>query len=665
MSEPAGDAHDRGLSCLQRLRERGVLRVALSYTVIAWLLLQIADVVFDPLGVPKWAMTALIGAALAGFPLAVAMAWFLEIGERGIEVDRSAAGVARPTARGLRHYADAVVIGVLLVAVAILAVRQSDLGRPNPPANPAIAVLPFENLSGDPEQEYFSDGLAEEMLDRLGRVPGLRVIARASSFSFKGKGVDAKTIAEKLGVTTVLEGSVRRDGQRLRLKARLIDGATGQQAWSGSFDRELTDVFKLQDELANAVVEAIVPAARGEASAEPQAPTSDLNAYDYYLLARTQLALRLPETIRKSVELAQQAVERDPKFARAYAQLASSLIFLQMLDRTADPDEAQADLRRAEAAIHQALALDPKLSEAYGALANLQRETGRPGAEDSYKHAIDLNPNNAAAWHDYSVYLSNFANRPEESIRATARSLELDPRQPVTWANYLDHVAHEGRARFEAELTRAIRSVGDMPGAVARFGLMIWAHDADSYRREFAGLVRRFADTPGALDGQVFPVAVICGFPVEIMLAAEAKARKPQDGIAPLWALEYRAWQPVDPGLAATRLPAEARGVLGLACFSRRMRQVSRVTGSASTGSFSCCSTARARKVLTSGRSWPSGLPCRADTRKPPARWPWLSRSKPRGIPSCSAATHTGDSWTRRRPEFSARQAAAKKPDGW
>jgi len=203
---PDGRTAPERAGFLSRLRERGVLRVAASYAVIAWLLLQIASVVLDPLGVPKWVMTALIIAAAVGLPIAIALAWFLEIGEHGVEVDRSEDGAPRPSARGLRHYADAIVIGVLLIAVVILVVRQSDLGKPKPPANPAIAVLPFENQSGDPQQEYFSDGLADEMLERLGRVPGLRVIARSSSFSFKGRSVDARTIAEKLGVRFYLHG---------------------------------------------------------------------------------------------------------------------------------------------------------------------------------------------------------------------------------------------------------------------------------------------------------------------------------------------------------------------------------------------------------------------------------------------------------------------------
>ena len=189
----------------------------------------------------------------------------------------------RPSVHGKRRFADLAIIGVLLIAVAVLLVRQSDIGKPPPPANPAIAVLPFENLSGNPEQAYFSDGLAVEVLDRLGRVPGLRVIASSSSFSFKGKNQDPRTVAEQLGVTTVLQGSVRRDGRKLKVNAKLIDGTTGFQLWSGSFDREVTDIFAVQAELAAAVIDAIVPAARGDTVAAPP-PTTNLDAHDHYLL---------------------------------------------------------------------------------------------------------------------------------------------------------------------------------------------------------------------------------------------------------------------------------------------------------------------------------------------------------------------------------------------
>ena len=205
---------------LHRLRERGVLRVAASYAVIAWLLLQIADVTFELLGVPRWVMISLIATAVLGFPAAIALAWYFELGDRGLTRDTAADAAARPVVHGLRRYADVAIIGVLLATVAALVVRQSDFAKPPPPDRPTIAVLPFANLSGDPAQEYFSDGLAQELIDRLGRVPGLAVIGRSSAFSFKGKALDPRTIAERLGATTVLDGALRREGQRSRSRPR-------------------------------------------------------------------------------------------------------------------------------------------------------------------------------------------------------------------------------------------------------------------------------------------------------------------------------------------------------------------------------------------------------------------------------------------------------------
>jgi TolB-like protein/tetratricopeptide (TPR) repeat protein len=546
MSEPKTLASKTATrpTLLHRLRERGVLRVAASYAVIAWLLLQVGSIVFDPLGVPKWVMTALILAAATGFPVALAVAWSFELGEHGIEFDTAAEGRARPHVVGWRRYADAIVIGLLVVTVAVLLVRQYGLGRPKPPANPAIAVLPFDNLSRDPEQEYFSDGLAEEMLDRLGRVPGLKVIASSSSFGFKHRDVEVTEVARRLGVTSVLVGSVRRSGKRLKLNARLIDGASGRQVWSGSFDREVNDIFAVQAELAGAIVNALVPAARGEVMDSPAAPTTNLNAYDLYLLARTQLGLRTVDSMRKSVELMERAVELDPKFARAHAHLAASLLFARSYE--VDPKRDQEFLERAQASIYRALALDPKLSEAYDAQGNLLRDTAQPGAEDAYKRALALNPNNAAAWHDYAVFLGNNSDRRAESKRATARSLELDPRQPVTWANYLTGVRAEGRQRFEAELARAIRTVGDMPEATARFPHPIWSNDRSGYRREMSARIGEAHGDALALDGLTMPEAAIVGFPDVVMQAALLKPQPQGDAELPIALNLYRAWSPVD-----------------------------------------------------------------------------------------------------------------------
>jgi len=465
-------AEEQRTHWLAQLRERGVVRVALSYAAIAWLLLQAADVTFEPLGLPGWAMRALIVAAILGFPVAVLLAWHFEIGDHGLSRDTAAADASRPRVHGIRRYADVAIIGVLLVVVAVLVVRQSDFGKPPLPEKPSLAVLPFENLSGDDAQAYFSDGLAEEVLDRLGQVPGLIVVARSSSFSFRGQGLDVRAIAERLGVAVILEGAVRRDGRRLRLNAKLIDGETGYQLWSGSFDREVNDVFAVQEELARAVIDAIVPVARGDTRAAMTVtpPTTSLTAYDLFLLGRSAQTLRGPagrEHLKKSVEHFEQALKLDPGFARAQGALANSLVLLMAYNEAGQPDPAE--LRRAESAVYKALSLNPDSSEAQGAYANLLRGTQRAGAEDAYRRAIELNSNNAEAWHGYAVYLSSQPGREAESDAATRRALELDPRSLVTWANYLDQVARTDRARFSEEMARVAVIFRDVPDALLSF----------------------------------------------------------------------------------------------------------------------------------------------------------------------------------------------------
>jgi len=212
-----------GHSWLSEARRRGVLRVAASYAVIAWLLLQIADVTFGPLGVPTWVLTTLIISAAIGFPVALGLAWFFDLSPQGIQRE-SATGVATPPMRGVRRYADVIIIAVLVAVVGALLVRQRDMEQRFGALEPAVAVMPFTNLGGDPAQEYFSDGLADELIGRLGQVPGLKVAARSSSFALKRKQLDAKSIARELGVAAILEGSVRRRAHRRTLRVSALVG---------------------------------------------------------------------------------------------------------------------------------------------------------------------------------------------------------------------------------------------------------------------------------------------------------------------------------------------------------------------------------------------------------------------------------------------------------
>jgi hypothetical protein len=284
-------------------------------------------------------------------------------------------------------------------------------------------------------------------------------------------------------------------------------------------------------------------------------PTTDLKAYDLYLLARTQLAMRTPESIQKSVELMEQAIALDPNFARAHAHLAASLLFKRVYDSNSAAEDTL--MRRAETSVHRALALDPNLSEAYDAQGNLLSITGRPGAEEAYRRAIELNPNNASAWHDYAVFLGNVAQRPDESTRATIRSLELDPRQPVTWANFLMHVVEtQGRERFEAEYARAMRTVGDMPGATFRFPQPIWADDRMGFRKELGKRIDEARGDAGVLDALTLPNAAIAAFPVEVLKAGLAKPQSEADVAMPIWVNYSAAWFVTDPQRSASYVPA-------------------------------------------------------------------------------------------------------------
>ena len=508
---------------LQRLRERGVLRVVASYAVIAWLLLQIADVTFEPLGVPRWVMITLITAAVLGLPVAITLAWQYELGDGGLARDTAADAAARPVVHGLRRYADVAIIGVLLATVAALLVRQSDLGKPPPPDRPTIAVLPFANLSGDPKQEFFSDGLAQELIDRLGRVPGLAVIGRSSSFAFKGKAFDARTIAERLGATTVLDGAVRRDGQQLKVSATLLDGSSGRTIWSESFERNSTDVFAVQEELAAAVIDAIVPAARGNAQAQSAPPTRDMAAYDLYLLGRAAQEARTGERLRESVDYFERALRLDPDYAKAYAGLSRSLMLWQGYGGVSPPRDAQ---KRAEAAAYRALATDPELPEAHAALGTALRERDPARAEDSYKRALELNPNNIVALYDYTQLLSRDESRSAEQKMLFAKVRELDPRLAIVWLNVIGDLLDAGKTQqFQTEYARALATFADDPDGLNLIALapLLSGLPTETYHAAFA--IEQAGNLNLALQATIFPLMMVDDFARARTLAELARRR--------------------------------------------------------------------------------------------------------------------------------------------
>ena len=324
---------------MRQLRERGVIRVAASYAVIAWLLLQIADVTFEPLGVPRWVMVSLIVAALLGFPVAVALAWFYEAGDQGIARDTAAVGIPRPVVHGLRRYADVAIIGLLLVAVAVLLVRQSDLAGPGS-ASPAIAVLPFQNLSTAAEGEVLALGIAESVLHQLANLPKLEVISRTSSFAFGNKQQDAREIGKQLGARFLLEGSVQSDRARMRVTTQLIDTQTGADVWSMRFDRAPGDIFEVQDEIALQVTRALeLSLDAKERDRLTGQGTENLDAYLAFLQGRSLQANDRVVDTRDAIGHFERATRLDPEFANAYVSLADAKLFVAEYEVTDDRAE--------------------------------------------------------------------------------------------------------------------------------------------------------------------------------------------------------------------------------------------------------------------------------------------------------------------------------------
>jgi len=405
-----------GTAWLRRLRERGVIRVAASYAVITWLLLQIADVTFEPLGVPQWVMVSLIVTAILGFPVAVALAWFYETGDGGLTRDTAAEGVPRPVVHGLRRYADVAIIGVLLAAVAVLLVRQSVFG-PSGAKGMAIAVLPFQNLSTAANGEVLASGIAESVLHQLASLAELDVISRTSSFAFRGRATDAREIGRQLGARFLLEGSVQSDPGRMRVTTQLIDTETGADVWSMRFDRLPGDIFALQDEIAMQVTQALELSldARAKDRLTGQG-TQNLQAYLAFLQGRSLLANQRVVDTKEAIGLFEGALKLDSKFAAAYVGLAEAELFVAEYDVT---DDRQARVERAlirgRELVEQALALDPDNGDAYLERAHLASFDDLAAAESNYRRGLELSPNAANGYAGLATVLyATASRRPEE-----------------------------------------------------------------------------------------------------------------------------------------------------------------------------------------------------------------------------------------------------------
>jgi TolB-like protein/Tfp pilus assembly protein PilF len=430
------------MSLIAELRRRNVFRVGVAYAIVAWLLIEVASVILPTFKAPEWVMQAFTSLVILGFPLTLVIAWAFELTPEGIKRD-SAVDPGESVTHHSSRKLDFAIIGLLVIAVVFLVIGNYVPGEPPPPVEiiaesiPAaetamqektIAVLPFANMSGDPEQEFFSDGISEELLNVLAKVKGLRVTSRTSAFAFKGKDISIPKIAAELGVEHVLEGSVRMAGDRVRITAQLIDVKTDSHLFSESYDRDLSDIFAVQDEIAKEVGEALKVALLG-ADSKPVRTSGEtsIDIYSDYLLARQKLANPNLEALAAAERLLKSVIERDPKYAPAYATLAYAYGITGDWGVTPFREALSQRLPLAE----KAVSLDDRLAEGWHQLSRVRWGNGDlDGARAALERARDLDPQNPLVLNTL-VSIWRMSHEPERGLIYADELLRVDPLSPM------------------------------------------------------------------------------------------------------------------------------------------------------------------------------------------------------------------------------------------
>jgi TolB-like protein/Tfp pilus assembly protein PilF len=465
------------------LRRRKVVRSAAAYAVFAFVVLQLAEITFEPLGLPAWAMTWTVLAAILGFPVVLVLAWFFDLTARGIERDNSAGGKAGA----------AFAVAIVLLTVGGIGFWLSTVYEPRDRSGPSlaqtareesvstappntIAVLPFDDMSAQADQRHFADGIAEELLDRLARLHGLRVAARTSSFALRGFAGDVREIGRLLNVRWVLEGSVRKSEGKIRITAQLIDAADGYHAWSETYERPDQDLFALQDEVTAAIAGQLGERIGGVGGAtEGAMSTRNPQALELYLQGRQAWRQRGPAALVRAIELFEQALALDPEFAHAWSGLADAYLVQADYGLRA-LDEAVA---RAEPAAVRAVSLRPDLGEAWASIGLLRLLAGQlDPARRSLEEAMRLAPRYEMA----PMWLAGIHGRQgrlDRQREVLLQAIEISPLEPVVNVNLAAVLVAIGdrddaRARIERQLAiqpdepLLLRSLADIEFASGR-----------------------------------------------------------------------------------------------------------------------------------------------------------------------------------------------------
>jgi len=455
---------------IKELKRRNVFKVGAAYAVMAWLLAQVVDVFLENFGAPDWVIKTVLLLLVAGFPLALFFAWAFELTPEGLkkekDVDRSQS-ITHETGRKL----DFLIIGILLIALGYFALDKFTLKQDSAvpesaerPAAPAeaeksIAVLPFVNMSDDAGNEYFSDGISEEILNALAKVKGLQVTGRTSSFAFKGQNEDLRKIGETLGVNHILEGSVRKSGNTVRITAQLIQVDNGFHLWSETYDRQLDNVFAIQDEISRNILQQLkATLLEGEESAVTAARTNS-EAYDLYLLAKQRMYERTGPTIEAAAELLDRAIALDPTYAPAYAQRGIATLLLSEGAGTYGDIPVRQALSQAKLYLDKALQLDPDLAEAWAGMGLYY--IGQPKPElaqgiDVLRKALSINPGliNASNWLHNALQAEG---KPAEAGAVVLDMIERDPLYRPGIRNAVNHFINFGQQEKARAFLRRIQ----------------------------------------------------------------------------------------------------------------------------------------------------------------------------------------------------------------
>ena len=489
------------MNLLSELKRRNVFKVAIAYVIVSWLILQVIGSIVPIIEAPEWVSKAILIFLLAGFPIALLFAWAFELTPEGIkkgsEVDRDESITDQTSSK-----INLIIIGSLILIIGGFAYDKF-FASPTTSLSinetsvvgitqiNSIAVLAFEDFSAGGDQVHLAEGLADAVLHMLAQVGDLRVSARTSSFSFRGKNISVANIGKELGVAAVLEGSVQRSGDTLRIIAQLIRVTDQSHIWSKTFDRPTGDIFAVQDEIAAAVVAALRPES---ASTQTSSAQTNLEAYEHFLRGNDLWQLLSKEGIEQAIVEFQSAIAADPLYAPAHSGLAMAYLHSTFYgSRTTS--EVQLVV---EQAIERALAIDADNALAYAARGQLLGKLNQPEeAEAAYRHAIKLNPSDANVYVWLSHILSNGTERLDEVMRLQEQAYALDPRNQYVLGNYARRLSFYGDysgalAIYRRSITldpKAPRPYGDMAGLHLNFG-----HYDDAIR----ALVAQIERAPGS-----------------------------------------------------------------------------------------------------------------------------------------------------------------------